>query len=877
MNNDDIKKFINISNLYSEVEIEKTNKVDEGILDWLEDKLGINKDQAEKVVDEIPADAKEDLDKVVDDNNLSKIDPLKLANPKGDADENVEPRPTENADGNDPYDIITSRQQAEAGTPGAQARLDRGLAELKADQATWDKENPDAYVPVDDAGQDNNPNTDGGQNRDTRQGQDNNPNTDGGQNRDTRQGQDNQPNADDGSVDAVGSEEDPTVTDQEGGVAQGIDQADAADDTADDGSVDAVGSEEDPTANIQDPTGNVGGKDAADKAAADAQSDADNISLDTTAKTAEPANTKDLMTRYNEGGKKAMPEIKKLQTELSRLGFDPNGIDGKYGNGTYAAVQAFQKANGLTVDGQAGTNTLAAIEKAINPNAGSGKDADGVPLSTVAPGTGKDGPAGGAKPLPKGQDQSPEDGVEPEADPNDPMTSKNQQRDIDTAQPNADLARYIELLNKLEGGQQNAGTPNATQGRVVASYDFRDLMTLVENKLLNEQLTKAEMEELKALHNKVQGHVGIDLGLDDKITTQLNRYLKLVKEPENKASANQSRGAYANDPQATDPNARATRGSDSAFANDPQATDPNARATRGSDSAFANDPQAAAPKVSKEVHIQGGGGVTNFNIGKMKKKYPKVYLDIPQKDGNVTRGYGPLVNLQAYKKKNPAAKIAGQKQAGTPNAELDGKYRGVQTASKDNNMKKAIKEASMNISINGDSAAEVAELAGILKNAGMSDATPVSDILPRPGEKPAISMDPPAHMDGHDDMVSKMRMMDEPGPDDSPCGMGEEGVEEDSWDNSPDETYADTQTMTKDLSGGLNRQKKSYPKVAGGDNPMAIETSIKEQLWAALNEKMTEGGSRGTKKKLKASRGNEDIKTTEGSKGKKSRGKKSRG
>ena len=57
---------------------------------------------------------------------------------------------------------------------------------------------------------------------------------------------------------------------------------------------------------------------------------------------------------------------------------------------------------------------------------------------------------------------------------------------------------------------------------------------------------------------------------------------------------------------------------------------------------------------------------------------------------------------------------------------------------------------------------------------------------------------------------------------------------------------------------------------------MAIE-SIKEALWAALSEKQTiEGRGRG-KKKLKASRGNEDIKTTEGSRGKKSRGKKSRG
>ena len=293
----------------------------------------------------------------------------------------------------------------------------------------------------------------------------------------------------DGSTDAVGSEEDPEVTDQEGGVAQGIDQADA-----------------------------------------DAQSDADNISLDTTAKQ-EPVNTKDLMTRYNEGGKKAMPEIKKLQTELSRLGFDPNGIDGKYGNGTFKAVQQFQKANGLQVDGQAGTNTLAAIEKAIT----------GTPAnSTDSTGSGQQTSGDGA---PTSNDaQAAQDKADADAD---AMAPGNQQQDIDTAQPNADVARYIELLNKLEGGQVNAGTPNATQGQVFASYDFRNLIALVESKLLNEQLTQAEMAELKALHDKVQGYVGIPGIDDDKITTALNRYLKLVDEPANTQAAQKIRTRWS--------------------------------------------------------------------------------------------------------------------------------------------------------------------------------------------------------------------------------------------------------------------------------------------------------------------------------------------
>jgi peptidoglycan hydrolase-like protein with peptidoglycan-binding domain len=544
-----------------------------------------------------------------------------------------------------------------------------------------------------------------------------------------------------------------------------------------------------------------------------------------------------------------MPEIKNLQTALSRLGHDPNGIDGKYGNGTYAAVQAFQKANGLSVDGQAGPGTMAAIKKALDDNFEKNK----VTPDDTANANNQE------KEVPSTTDDTANANNQEKEVPSttdDAMDPKNQQQDMDTAQPNADVDRYIELLNKLEGGQVNAGTPNATQGQVVASYDFRDLIALVESKL-NEQLTQAEMAELKALHDKVQGHVGIPGMDDDKITKALNRYLKLVKEPADKADAQ-------------------NKASDAQLIAKGQAAKADAQ-NKASDAQLiakgqAAKAQSAEPKVSKELYVQmapnRNADLANFNVSKMKAKYPKPYVDIPNKDGTITRGYGPLKNLEdfvANKGKKFKAKIIGKpaQQAGVPNAELDGAQRGVQTASKDNNMKKAIEEASMNISINGDSAAEVAELAGILKNAGMHDAKPVSDIMP--------------HADNsHDDMMSKMAMVSEPEMD-SPCGMDEEGVEED-WDNSPDESYADTQTMTKDLSGGINRQKKAYKAAQPGDNAMAVETSIKEQLWAALNEKMTaEGRGRGKKMKLKASRGNEDIKTTEGSRGKKSRGKKSRG
>jgi hypothetical protein len=63
-----------------------------------------------------------------------------------------------------------------------------------------------------------------------------------------------------------------------------------------------------------------------------------------------------------------------------------------------------------------------------------------------------------------------------------------------------------------------------------------------------------------------------------------------------------------------------------------------------------------------------------------------------------------------------------------------------------------------------------------------------------------------------------------------------EKSKEESYANEPDEKYDDHNTMVKDLSGGINGQKKMYKPAAKGDNPMAVE-SIKEKLYALLAEK----------------------------------------
>jgi len=60
---------------------------------------------------------------------------------------------------------------------------------------------------------------------------------------------------------------------------------------------------------------------------------------------------------------------------------------------------------------------------------------------------------------------------------------------------------------------------------------------------------------------------------------------------------------------------------------------------------------------------------------------------------------------------------------------------------------------------------------------------------------------------------------------------------EEEWDNAPDEEYSDHNKMTKDLSGGINREKKAYAKAQDGDNAMAVE-NLKAELSKALREKM---------------------------------------
>lgn len=50
-------------------------------------------------------------------------------------------------------------------------------------------------------------------------------------------------------------------------------------------------------------------------------------------------------------------DVTRLQQALTNRGFNPQGIDGAFGNNTRAAVMAFQRAQGLTADGIVGPDT----------------------------------------------------------------------------------------------------------------------------------------------------------------------------------------------------------------------------------------------------------------------------------------------------------------------------------------------------------------------------------------------------------------------------------------------------------------------------------------------------------------------------------------
>lgn len=68
---------------------------------------------------------------------------------------------------------------------------------------------------------------------------------------------------------------------------------------------------------------------------------------------------------------RAAPGVKTMQTKLNTAGYNCGTPDGKFGQNTDTAVRNFQRAQGLTVDGKAGKNTLSRLD-AVASGSGSG-------------------------------------------------------------------------------------------------------------------------------------------------------------------------------------------------------------------------------------------------------------------------------------------------------------------------------------------------------------------------------------------------------------------------------------------------------------------------------------------------------------------------
>jgi len=69
-------------------------------------------------------------------------------------------------------------------------------------------------------------------------------------------------------------------------------------------------------------------------------------------------------------------DVKRLQEDLKKAGYDPGKIDGVYGPDTERAVKKLQEDNGLKVDGKAGPDTKAKLEEVLAGEGGGGKDGD---------------------------------------------------------------------------------------------------------------------------------------------------------------------------------------------------------------------------------------------------------------------------------------------------------------------------------------------------------------------------------------------------------------------------------------------------------------------------------------------------------------------
>jgi hypothetical protein len=87
----------------------------------------------------------------------------------------------------------------------------------------------------------------------------------------------------------------------------------------------------------------------------------------------------------------------------------------------------------------------------------------------------------------------------------------------------------------------------------------------------------------------------------------------------------------------------------------------------------------------------------------------------------------------------------------------------------------------------------------------------------------------------------------------------EEEKQEETFDNEPDVKVQNTDTLVNTMSGGMNRQKKTFPKVASGDNPMAAEDTVTEEDLANSLRAQYEGFKEAYQKEAKIAEAKPDF------------------
>ena len=136
---------------------------------------------------------------------------------------------------------------------------------------------------------------------------------------------------------------------------------------------------------------------------------------------------------------------------------------------------------------------------------------------------------------------------------------------------------------------------------------------------------------------------------------------------------------------------------------------------------------------------------------------------------------------------------------------------------------------------------------------GNLDAGPLKMLpdldMDKPHDEPdADNMGGPSDMDSDnmpdDNDIDKVSSDKDDQDDDR--GMEKDDEKKNEYANEPEEKYKDIDYMVNKLAGGMNGPKGTYPKVAGGDNPMQrveavdLRTSIRNELRDRLAEAKSE-------------------------------------